>query len=59
MILTIFEFEMSKIIDKFLLTGNKSMPELHLNSQDLFTGFVDHLLNIFEEFKNHILIVNI
>ena len=59
MILTIFEFEMSKIIDKFLLTGNKSMPELHLNSQDLFTVFVDHLLNILEEFKNHILIVNI
>ena len=59
MILTIFEFEMSKIIDKFLLTGNKSMLELHLNSQDLFTVFVDHLLNILEELKNHILIVNI
>ena len=40
---------MNKIINKFLLAGDKFMPKLHLRQQ----GFtVDHLLNIAKEFKN-------
>ena len=43
---------MNKIINKFLLTRDKFMPEMHLNSQDLLIVIVDHLLNIVKEFKN-------
>ena len=32
---------MNKIINKFLLTGDKFMPELNLKQP----GFTDHLLN--------------
>ena len=43
---------MNKIINKFLLTADKFMPELHTNSQDLLTVLLNHLLNIVKEFKN-------
>ena len=43
---------MNKIINKFLLTGDKVMPELHLKSQHLLIVLVGHLLNIVKEFKN-------
>ena len=43
---------MNKVINKFLLTGDKFMPELHLNSQDLLTVLAGHLFNIVKEFKN-------
>ena len=43
---------MKKIINKFLLTGDKFMPELPLKHQDLLIVLVDHLLNIVKEFKN-------
>ena len=43
---------MNEIINKFLLTGDKFMPEFHLKQPDLFTVTVEHLLNIVKEFKN-------
>ena len=43
---------MNKSIKKFLLTGDKFMPELHLSSQDLLILLEDHLLNIVKEFIN-------
>ena len=41
---------MNKIINTFLLTGDKFMPELHLKQLGLV--IVGHLLNIIKEFKN-------
>ena len=38
---------MNNIINKFLLAGDKFMPEIHL-----LTVLVDHLLNINKEFKS-------
>ena len=46
------QFKMNKIINKFLLTADKFMPELNTNSQDLLTVLLNHLLNIVKEFKN-------
>ena len=43
---------MNEIVNKFLLAEDKSMPELHLNSQDLLIVLVDHLLKAKQEFKN-------
>ena len=43
-------FKMNKIINKFLLTGDKFMSEL--KQQVLLIVIVDHLLNIVKEFKN-------
>ena len=42
---------MNKIINKFLLAGDKFMPEMHLK-QPGFIVLVDHLLKIKKEFKN-------
>ena len=42
---------MNKIINKFLLTGDKFMPELHLKQPDLLIVLVDHLPNTAKEFK--------
>ena len=42
---------MNKIINKFLSTGEKALCQNCIyDSQDLFIEFVDHLLNIVEEF---------
>ena len=43
---------MNEIVDKFLLTGNKFIPEMHLNSPDLLILLVDHLHKTKKEFKN-------
>ena len=45
-------FKMNKIINRYLLTGDKFMPELHLKQPDLLIVLVDHLLNIMKELKN-------
>ena len=38
-------------MNKFLLTGDKFMPEFHFKEPG-FLVVVDHLLNIVKEFKN-------
>ena len=43
---------MNNIINKFLLTGDKFMPEMHLSNLNLLTALADHLLNINKEFKS-------
>ena len=43
---------MKEIVDKFLLAGDKYMPEMHLNNLDLLIALVDHLLKTRKEFKN-------
>ena len=35
---------MNEIVNKFLLAGDKVMPKMHLNNQDLFTLLVAQLL---------------
>ena len=42
---------MNEIVNKFLLAGDKFMPEMHLK-QPGFIVLVDHLLKIKKEFKN-------
>ena len=41
---------MNNVINKFLLVGNKFMPEMHLSN--LFIVLVDLLLDINKELKN-------
>ena len=41
---------MNNVINKFLLVGNKFMPEMHLSN--LFIVVVDLLLDINKELKN-------
>ena len=43
---------MNEIVNKFLLAGDKLMPEMHLNNPDLLIVLVVHLLKINKEFKN-------
>ena len=43
---------MNEIVNKFLLTGNKFMPKMHLKQPDFLTVLVDHLLKTKKEFKN-------
>ena len=43
---------MNKIINTFLLAGDKFMPEMHLRQQGLLIAPVDHLLRLKKEFKN-------
>ena len=43
---------MNEIVNKFLLTGEKFMPEMHLKHLDLLIVFADHLLRTKKEFKN-------
>ena len=42
---------MNKTVNKFLLTGDKFMSELHLRPQGLIITLVERLLNIVKEFK--------
>ena len=37
---------MNEIVNKFLLAGDKFMPEMHLRQQDLLIALVVHLLKI-------------
>ena len=43
---------MNDIINKFLLAGDKFMPEMHLNNPDSHIVLADHLLKINKESKN-------
>ena len=43
---------MNEISNKFLLTGDKLMVELHSDNHDLLKGLVHHLLNIVKGLKN-------
>ena len=43
---------MNKVVNKFLLAGDKFMPEMHLKQRDLLTVLVDCLLKTKKEFKN-------
>ena len=43
---------MNNVINKFLLAGDKFMPEMHLDNLNLFIVIVDLLLDIKKELKN-------
>ena len=43
---------MNKIINKFLLTRDKFMPECHLKQPVLFIILLKHLIKTLKEFKN-------
>ena len=43
---------MNNIINKFLLAGNKFLPEMHLRQPQFFFLLVDLLLDIKKELKN-------
>ena len=43
---------MDKIVNKFLLAGDKFTPEMHLKQPELLIVLVDHLLKIKNELKN-------
>ena len=43
---------MNNIINKFLLAGDKFMPEIHLRQPQFTYLLVDHLLSINKEFKS-------
>ena len=43
---------MNEIVNKFLLAGDKFMPEIHLKQPDLLILLVEHLLKTKKEFKN-------
>ena len=43
---------MNETVNKFLLVGDKFIPEMHLNNLDLLIVLVDHLLKIKKEFKS-------
>ena len=46
------ENKTNKIINRFLLTGDKFMLELHLKKPGFTLLYVEHMLNIVKEFKN-------
>ena len=43
---------MNKIVNRLLLTGDKCVPEIHLNNLDLLTVLVEHLLQTKKPIKN-------
>ena len=43
---------MNEIVNKFLLAGDKFMPEMHLNSLDLLIALMEYLQKARKEFKN-------
>ena len=44
--------KMNEIVNKFLLAGDKFMPEIHLKQPGFTIVLVDHLLKTKKEFKN-------
>ena len=42
----------NNVINKFLLAGDKFMPEMHLRNLNLFIALLDLLLGIKKELKN-------
>ena len=49
---SIKDYEMNEIVNKFLLEGDKFMPEMHLISPDLLKVLLEHLLKIKKECNN-------
>ena len=45
-------YKMVDIVNKFLLAGDKFMPEIHLKNKDLLIVLLEHLLKTKKEFKN-------
>ena len=45
-------YKMNEIVNKFLLTGGKFMPEMHLRQSGFVYSACDHLLKIKKEFKS-------
>ena len=45
-------FKINKIIHKFLVTGDKFMPELHLKQPGYTNSACGSFTNIVKEFKN-------
>ena len=43
---------MNQIVKRFLLAGDKFMPEIHLKEPHLRIVLVDHLVKTKKEFKN-------
>ena len=43
---------MNEIVNKFLLAGDKFMPEMHLKQLGCFIVLVNHLLKTKKEFRN-------
>ena len=43
---------MNKIINNFLLVGDKFMLQMHLRQSEFTFSLVDHLLKIKKEYKN-------
>ena len=43
---------MNDVINKFLLLGDKFMPEIHLRNLNLLIVLVDHLLGMKKEFES-------
>ena len=43
---------MNEIMNKFLLTGDKFMSQIHLKNKDLLKVLADHLQKTRKEFKN-------
>ena len=43
---------MNKVVNKFLLAGDKFMPEMHLKQPGFTYSACDHLLKTKKEFKN-------
>ena len=43
---------MNEIVNKFLLAGDKFIPEMHLKQPDLLIVLVDHLLKTKKDLKN-------
>ena len=43
---------MNEIVNKFLLAGDKFIPEMHLKQSGFITVHVDHFLKTKKEFKN-------
>ena len=43
---------MNEIVNKFLLAGDKFMPEIHLKQPGFTIVLVDHLLKTKKKFKN-------
>ena len=43
---------MNKTVNKFLLPGDKFMPDMHLKQPDLLIVLVGYLLKTKKEFKN-------
>ena len=44
-------YKINEIFNKFILAGDKFVPEMHLKQPEFAYIFVDHLIKIDKEFK--------